>query len=196
MKQLDQIIEKSLIKNNVLTKKDLERHQQEAKVKGEELKKYLIAENIVTEKQILIAVSQQLGLERVDFNTLAVAPELIEKIPVKIVWYYKIMPVRLEDNTLVVASSVPLDVKTQDELRIHLGMGIKVALSKEGQPVSGLQTRETIEDIELRSEDPTVSHLVNEIIFEAYKKRATDIHIEPYRDRVRFRYRIDGVLGD
>ena len=53
-----------------------------------------------------------------------------------------------------------------------------------------------VEDIEKKSEDPSVAKLVNQIILEAYQKRATDIHIEPYRDKMRLRYRIDGVLMD
>ena len=53
-----------------------------------------------------------------------------------------------------------------------------------------------VEDIEKKSEDPSVAKLVNQIILEAYQKRATDIHIEPYRHKVRLRYRIDGVLVD
>ena len=53
-----------------------------------------------------------------------------------------------------------------------------------------------VEDIEKKSEDPSVAKLVNQIILEAYQKRATDIHIEPYRDKMRLRYRIDGILMD
>ena len=55
---------------------------------------------------------------------------------------------------------------------------------------------EWIEDIEQSTENPTVSHLVNQIILEAYKKRATDIHIEPYENEIAVRFRIDGALHD
>ena len=51
-----------------------------------------------------------------------------------------------------------------------------------------------VEDIEKLAEEESVTKLVNQIILEAYKRRATDIHIEPYRGKVRLRYRIDGVL--
>ena len=53
-----------------------------------------------------------------------------------------------------------------------------------------------IEEIEALAEDASVIRLVNEIISEAYRKRATDIHIEPYRNKVRIRYRVDGTLLD
>ncbi|HLF19098.1 MAG TPA: ATPase, T2SS/T4P/T4SS family [Candidatus Omnitrophota bacterium] len=222
MKQLNKIIEEALIKNNVLAKGSLKTYQEQAQKKGESLRDFLIDQNIVTEQQILVSLCQQLNLERVSFQTLAIDSAAIEKVPVKFVWYYKIMPIRLEGDTLTVASAIPLDVKTQDELRVHLGSGIKVVLAsereltealkkyygfasdtidrimtKEGTSTAGMMSSmEAIEDIEQKSEDPTVSNLVNEIIMEAYRKRATDIHIEPYRDKVRFRYRIDGVLVD
>jgi len=53
-----------------------------------------------------------------------------------------------------------------------------------------------IEDIEKLAGDASVIMLVNQIIFEAFKKRATDIHIEPFRGKLRIRYRVDGVLQD
>ncbi len=133
------------------------------------------------------------------------------------------MPVKMEGNILTIASATPFDVKTQDEIRVHLGVEINVVLTQEAEltealkkyygfasdtidriltkkpkkaAVSTSDSGQWIEDLEKQSEDPTVASLVNEIILEAYKKRATDIHIEPYRNKVRFRYRIDGVLID
>jgi len=221
MKLTNRTIEEALVKFNILTKEDVEEYSSQAKEAGESLRDYLIEQNIVTERQILICLSQQLNLERLDLHGVQIDPSLIETVPVKFVWYYKVLPVKLEGNLLTLASSVPLDVKTQDELRLNLGHNIKVALAleneltealkryygfasdtidriitKEGRPLPSLGRSETIEDIDKKSDDPTVSHLVNEIIFEAFKKRATDIHIEPYRNKVRFRYRIDGVLVD
>ncbi|MBI5143999.1 MAG: Flp pilus assembly complex ATPase component TadA [Candidatus Omnitrophica bacterium] len=53
-----------------------------------------------------------------------------------------------------------------------------------------------VEDIEKLAEDASVIKLVNQIILEAYKKRATDVHIEPFRQGIALRYRIDGILYD
>ncbi|MBF0569149.1 MAG: Flp pilus assembly complex ATPase component TadA, partial [Candidatus Omnitrophica bacterium] len=117
----------------------------------------------------------------------------------------------------------PLDLHSQDDIRAHLGFEtrflvaspwdieealkkyyglasdtIDQILTKDPQRRSGQSKggNSPIEDIERQSEDPSVTKLVNQIIFEAFQKRATDIHIEPYRNKVRFRYRIDGVLID
>jgi len=223
LKQFNKILENALVKNNLLSERALQQYQTQAELKEQSLRDYLLAEGIVTENQLLVALSQSLNLERVDLKNVNIERSLIDKIPVKFVWYYKIMPIGVQDNTLTIASAIPLNVKVQDELRVHLGFGIKVVLVSRkdleeafnkyygfaSETIDRIKTKETnlpleteaiheqwIEDIEQKSEDPTVAQLVNEIILEAYKKRATDIHIEPYRNKVRFRYRIDGVLVD
>ncbi len=110
----------------------------------------------------------------------------------------------------------------EDDIRVHLGLepqevlalrsDINEALKKyyglASDTIDRILTKDPskrksdgnqeawVEDIEKKSEDPSVAKLVNQIILEAYQKRATDIHIEPYRDKMRLRYRIDGILMD
>ena len=222
MKNVDKILQGALLENNLLTRKDLDLHLQTARQQGQSLKDYLTAERLLTEKQILIALSQSLRTEFVNFSDLKVDQAVLAKVPTKFAWYYKILPITFNRNLLTVATSTPLDVKMVDELRVNLGADIEYVLGEEHHLIEALkrhyglasdtidriltneperQTRaidngQWIEDLEQTSEDPTVSHLVNRIILEAYQMRATDIHIEPYRDKVRFRYRIDGVLVD
>jgi len=64
------------------------------------------------------------------------------------------------------------------------------------EPMAALDKIESIDALEKMAGDATIAKLVNQIILEAYNKRATDIHIEPYRGKVKLRYRIDGVLYD
>ena len=110
----------------------------------------------------------------------------------------------------------------EDDIRVHLGLEPQEVLALRGDINEALKkyyglasdtidriltkdpnrrkldsNQETwVEDIEKKSEDPSVAKLVNQIILEAYQKRATDIHFEPYRDKMRLRYRIDGILMD
>ena len=73
----------------------------------------------------------------------------------------------------------------------------KQALSpSKGEPIAAFDKIESIDAFEKMAGDATIAKLVNQIILEAYNKRATDIHIEPYRGKVKLRYRIDGVLFD
>ena len=108
----------------------------------------------------------------------------------------------------------------EDDIRVNLGLTPKFVLAPKFQIQEALKkyygfasdtierilhkepqkaidhTQAWVEDIEKKSEDPSVAKLVNQIILEAYQKRATDIHLEPYRDKIRLRYRIDGILVD
>lgn len=221
MKKYDKLLKESLQKNNVLSEQELNICANEAQSKGKTLKEYLLRKSIVTEKQILIALSQTLYFETIDLMSEVIDKDLLERVPVKIAWYYRFIPVGLENNILTIAASDPFDIKVQDEIRLHLGFQIKVVLTTEREllevmkknyglasdTIDRIMTRdsnrmensasdEQIEDLDKDSEDPTVARLVNEIILEAYQKRATDIHIEPYRNKVRIRYRIDGVMID
>lgn len=220
MKKLDHILQGALLENNLLKKTDLQSYLPESKSSGQSLKEYLLSHGILTEKQILIALSQSLKTKVINFNDLMIDKSVLERMPSNFVDHYKILPVAFEHNRLTVATSNPIDVKILDELRLHLkaeidyvlaeeqhleeaiktyyGIAIgtinRLAMDPQHKPVSIGDGQEIIE-IEGQS-DPTVIGLVNQIILEAYKKRATDIHIEPYRNKVRFRYRIDGVLVD
>ena len=125
---------------------------------------------------------------------------------------------------LTIAVSTPLDIRMRDELRLQLNCEIEMALTPSSEIIlaikkyygfaadtiekmsrfgidnlttaSASKTDEKVEDIETaeRTEDASVIKLVNQIILEAHNKRATDIHIEPYRGKLKLRYRVDGIL--
>ncbi|MBF0479849.1 MAG: type II/IV secretion system protein [Candidatus Omnitrophica bacterium] len=225
MKHLDKILKSALAANHILTEHDANRYLTEAHLQHVPYKNYLLNNDIVNERQIAIALSQNLDLPLVDFRKINVEQSLIDKIPVKFVWYYKFMPVEMMGNVLLIAAAEPLGVKIIDEIRLNLGFPVKLGIVTETELLDALKkyyglasdtidriissqkgqaeakpdvaaSSSWVEDLEQKTDDPTVAQLVNEIILEAYIKRATDIHIEPYRDKVRFRYRIDGVLVD
>lgn len=150
-------------------------------------------------------------------RNIIIDKSVLEKVPVKFAGYYKFMPLKIEGELLTIAVSQPLDIKISDEIRLHFGFDIETVLSTSeeimeairknyglaAETVGGLITQqpmgveedreEKIEEIE-KEEEASVIKLVNQIFLEAYKKRATDIHIEPYRRKLSLRYRIDGVL--
>lgn len=222
MKKSDKTLQEALVRHNLLSEKEFKNFLNDTSSTDESLREFLIRKDIVTEKQILIALSQTSSLDTVNLRDLSIDSDIFENVPTKFAWYYRIFPVSLSGNILTVASAYPLDIQVEDEIRINVGYNLKVVLAEEQQIIDALKkyyglASETIdriitkdpkaldavedhdqwiEDIEHTTDDPTISHLVNEIIVEAYRKRATDIHIEPYRNKVRFRYRIDGVLVD
>ena len=210
-----------LIKAGLLTAQDSEDYVAAAKIERRNLHSYLIRHDILTDRQIIEALAQQLKLEIVDLKHQEIPVDVIERVPVKFASFYEFMPIAIEGNQLKLAISSPLDVRVGDDIRVHLGFepkevlalksDIREALKKyyglASETIDKILTKEPkhkqqgpaqawVEDIEKKSEDPSVAKLVNQIILEAYQKRATDIHLEPYRDKVRLRYRIDGILID
>ncbi|NLE65087.1 MAG: type II/IV secretion system protein [Elusimicrobia bacterium] len=184
---------------------------------------YLVQEGGLQVADVLRALKDHLSLDVVDLKTLTIDPSVIQRVPVKVASYYRFVPISIDGKRLTVAVFEPLDLHAQDEIRAHLGFetrcvvaspwDIEEALKRHyglaSETIDQILTKDPaqrerlhadgrlgVEDIERQSEDPSVANLVNQIILEAYQKRATDIHIEPYRERVRFRYRIDGALID
>jgi type II secretory ATPase GspE/PulE/Tfp pilus assembly ATPase PilB-like protein len=155
-----------------------------------------------------------------------VSMNVIKAIPPKFVWHYKFMPLKIKGSVLTIAVSDPLAVWIMEDLKLNLGYDVERVLSSEeeildavrkyygigAETVEEILTQdnmdvsvkqqqqkvktEEIEDVERSAQDASVIKLVNQILSEAVISRATDIHIEQYRNRVRVRYRIDGILYD
>lgn len=223
-KKIDAILAEGLKEKGLVAPQALDAALKEIEASGEGLQQFLVRRGLAPEKEILDIYAQKLKLACLNLKTVSVDKKILERIPVKIASYYKFVPVNIKDRVLTVAVSSPIDIKTQDEIRAQLGLDVEVVLSC-GADISenlkkyyGLATEtiesiaaasgpslteniqerkdEKIEDIEKLAGDASVIKLVNQIILEAWRRRATDIHIEPYRQAVALRYRIDGLLYD
>lgn len=214
----DILIEKALITDKVLEPllKDIERS-------GDSLQQVLVKSRLFLEKDILNILADKFKISCLDLKTISIDKQVLDKVPAKIASYYKFIPIEIKDLTLTIAVATPLDIKMQDEIRTQLGFDIKAVLSCSADIIEGLKKyygiatdslgqttssvplnsnlskespQEKVEDIEKLAGDASVIKLVNQIILEAYRKRATDIHIEPSREKMGLRYRIDGLLYD
>lgn len=182
----------------------------------------LVKRGMVSEDVILDIFSEHYKIPHIDLAKMTLDKAAIDKVPLKIAEYYRFVPVKLENRKLTIAVSAPLDIRTQDEIRTHLGCAIDLALAREQDVAEAIKKwyglgagtiekiledaphkeaatveappEEKVEDIEKLAEDASVIKLVNQIVLDAFQKRATDIHIEPYRGKIKVRYRIDGVL--
>lgn len=220
-KNIDQILSKILLERKLITHAQLEPAVKEAAKISQPLSSVLVKKGLMGEEQILNILSQDLNIPHVSLRTFVVDKSVIDRIPLKVASYYKFVPLKMEHGVVTIAVAYPLDIQTQDEIRIHLGHPIEMVLAAETEIMDMLKSHyglaadtihkiisktpekqtavthageEAIEDVEKLAEEESVVKLVNQIIAEAYKRRATDIHIEPYRGKVRLRYRIDGVL--
>jgi general secretion pathway protein E/type IV pilus assembly protein PilB len=183
---------------------------------------YLLENKIVGEEDLFGVMSRTLNLRYMNLNDATVDELAVRAVPVRVAWHYEFMPISLELGKLTIAVSVPLSIRSQDEIRLSLGYEIIMVLAKRNQILQLLRTyygiasdtvdkivghgevyldekmagHESIDDIAKMAEDASIIRLVNQIILEAFRKRATDIHIEPYRGKLALRYRVDGKLQD
>lgn len=146
---------------------------------------------------------------------------VIAKVPAKYASFYKIIPVELNNGHLIIAMPNPSDIHALDDIRLLLGLEVKGIPAYESEIQEairkyygiGAETLERIisekenniqinpviekgEDIETLAEDASIIKFVNQILTEAIKDRATDIHLEPFQNELRTRFRIDGILYD
>ncbi len=175
-----------------------------------------VSESLIGETQ-----AQQFGYEFIDLKEIEIPTSVIEMVPESVARENSVIPLGLEGESLVVAISDPLALDVVDKLRFILARDIEMKVStkesiqttinrhygqSETESVDSmlLEFTETAIDFtetELKGGDAQegdetapVVRLVNLVITEAVNMRASDIHIEPFENRVRIRYRIDGVL--
>jgi len=215
-----------LIRKGIITSEQLQTALTESKKTGEFVGKLLVRNKLITEEQFLEAVAEQLDLKFLpNLKDENISPQAIKAVPAKLIWHYKFMPIDLKNKVLTIAVSDPMAVWAAEDLKLQLGFDIERVVAPEKEISDtirkyyglGAETVEEIlkekkkeakkeeavafhpaevEDLEKTAESASVIRLVNQILSEAIASRTTDIHIEPYRDSVRIRYRIDGVLYD
>jgi len=213
-----------LVEKKLISAQALEHALLEQKKSGELLGRALIRLGYISERQLLEGLSDHLQLPMVSLKQLAIDEHALKKIPVRFAWHYRCMPVRLSGKTVTLAMSDPLQVRPVDDLKVHYGLEADIVLSteaeiqeaiqrcygvgadtigeilesapKNGGPNNTTSAEEPTADIEHMAEDASVVRLVNQLLLEAYRARASDVHIEPFRDALQIRYRVDGILYD
>jgi len=191
---------------------DLERALELQLERGDKLGKIMVDMGLLAQRDVLAALSDQLGVPLVAIEGAAPpsAPEL-EGLSHRFLRQCRAYPMTLVDNVLTVAMADPLDFETIGALRAFSGLEIRTVLASEQdvldaierhygeaeRPVFEGEDAEATADLEhlrdMASEAPVI-RLVNAMIGDAIEKRASDIHIEPFEKEFRIRFRIDGVL--
>jgi len=177
-----------------------------------------------TGEEVMRAVAEEHGLDYVDLSDVSIPDEVIELVPESVARENNVLPMTADgDKGLKVIVSDPMDIETFEKLRFILARTIEIALAPreaivehinryygqiEGESADSMlqEFTDTAIDFTETSDDAIsdsdtvdetsapVVKLVQIMIQEAVQLRASDIHIEPFEDRVRIRYRIDGVL--
>lgn len=214
------LIGQILIESGLITSEQLELGLREQKRTQEFICTTLVKLGFAPEEEVFSALSQQLGIPYIRIKDTDIPSSVVEKVVAKFASYYKIMPLELRENILTIAMVDPLDIRTLDDLRLPLGLEVKAVLTTEWDIQEamrkyygvGAETLEKMikdmpqkelrqeigktEDLEALVEDASIIKFVNQLLSEAIKQRASDIHLEPFQDELRTRFRIDGVLYD
>jgi type II secretion system protein E len=176
---------------------------------------FICREKGVAEDVFLQQMAQALRWPYLDLPKLTVPPEARQKVPTKVAFQYSVLPTAFENGALQVVVSNPFDAAMLNAVRFNAGGPVQFALAPKVEIDKALKKyygvgAETLdemsedepidlivgEDKEITEGDQEASVIkfVNQIIWEAFKDRSTDIHFEPAEDELRIRYRIDGIL--
>jgi type IV pilus assembly protein PilB len=210
-----------LVRKKVLSADQLSEARDLAMRTGVKLQDALIKSNYASPGEVMEALAEFHGMSFVDLSTAEIPKAVIELMPESVAREHVVLPFELEGQVLKVVTSDPTNYETLQKLQFILNKDIQPVLAVMEQIQEGINknygqsetesmdsminefTGTQIDSTQIESQgslidagdsDAPVVKLVNLIIQEAVSLRASDIHIEPFVDRVRIRYRIDGIL--
>jgi type IV pilus assembly protein PilB len=212
-----------LIQQKIISKEQLTEAERMARSSGSKVPDALVRLGYCTGEEVVRAMAKEHGLDFVDLTEVSIPATVIELVPESVARENSILPMSEEGGSLRVIMSDPLDYETQEKLRFILNRDIRIALAPResiqesinrhyGQTDAesadtmlqeftdtAIDFTETMEESSKEEEvidenAAPIVRLVHLIISEAVQLRASDIHVEPFEDRVRVRYRIDGIL--
>ncbi|MCX5701187.1 MAG: GspE/PulE family protein [Candidatus Omnitrophica bacterium] len=209
-----------LVEKGIITKDQLNKAKEEVNKTGLPIEKALEKLGFISELDIAQVVADSIGVPFMNLTDYLIDPEVIKLVPESLAKKCWTVPLFKIGDSLTVAMLDPLDVTAIDEIRAKTKMGsVDPVLSTQGMiqnvldqyygsvgSVKDLTLELTQEKLDQKiknakglnevSEEAPVIKLVNMIIMEAVKDKASDIHVEPEEEMVRVRYRIDGILHE
>lgn len=208
-----------LLEENKINISQLKTSLEKQKFSGKKLGELLIEEKLVTEEEILEVLEKQLGIERINLELIAISEKMIALIPEAICLKYELIPFDMVEGKIKIAIWDPLNIFAIDDVSIATGLQVETYITARSQIkrsiekyYSSHQVLKAAEElskekhnlkIEMESLDSfsdiknaPVVKMVDYLIKSAIEDKASDIHIEPYEDVIRIRYRIDGELKE
>ncbi len=210
-----------LVRNKLITDSQLVQALQEQKTQGGRLGASLIKLGFIQEDDLASFLSKQYGVPSINLDEFEIETSVVRLIPSEVAQKYQVVPVNRAGSTLIIAMSDPSNIFAIDDIKFMTGYNVEVVVASEAairsaidryydQSATLADVMEDLDDIDLElvdeednvdvrelekaTEDAPVVKLVNLILTDAIKRKASDIHIEPYEKSFRVRYRIDGVL--
>src|SRR5262245_19414311 len=176
---------------------------------GGQLGQVLVKLGRITESQLALALGRQAGFEVVDLAATPPDPALVARLDKDMAEMFCVVPVRMDGDKMVIAIANPANLSVLDDLRFVLNCELVAVVAEEAQIRAALSSgRKSEKDdvaaaaaraMEVAGGEESVNaapvvKLLNYIILQAIKDKASDIHLEPFETDFKVRYRVDGVL--
>jgi len=211
--------EDMLLGRGRVSAEDLRKVRRLQQERGERLERLLLDLGFVSEDDMLSLLSEYLGIPFIGRKEYPSVPVSLQSVNIQFLRHAKILPLEIQDGTLAVVVADPNDTYSMEALEVATGLRVRPLLGREKEILAALESYEDPgapaapvesdgnleyvgqdeEDVnhlrDLASEAPVI-RLVNLLINRAVEQRASDIHIEPFENELKVRYRIDGVLHD
>lgn len=202
-----------LVESGVITPEQLTQALERQRRTRDRLGRVLVELNMASERQIAEALAEQLGLQMVNLASQRIDPEAVRLVPEAVARKRRALPLILEAGSLVVAMADPMDVFALDDVGIAARRPVRPVVAVESEILGAIEraygmgsaAQAVIGEIAgeadqaapaagEETDDAPVVRLVNMLISQALKDRASDIHIEPTEEEVKVRFRVDGAL--
>ena len=205
-----------LVTEGVLTEEQLQEALVHQKESGKKLGEYLVESGTVGEDAIVFALSHQLGYPTIEIGTIDIDTTVLDMFKGEQLKKIKVFPFGIDEaaGNVQIAMSDPLDINAQDDIAIITNMNVQVFVSTEREILMAVDRyfgqsdvsnaldayakEKNLGEVETAEQDSSVQNspvvmMVKEMIDNAVRQRASDIHVEPLESRIRVRYRIDGA---
>ncbi|MEA2626866.1 MAG: type pilus assembly protein PilB [Candidatus Binatota bacterium] len=211
-----------LLRRNLITQEQLTKAVTEQQQGGGILAVHLVRLGFITEDQLAAQLQKEYRLPIIDPMSFEVSPEGLQLLPYTLANKHHVLPISIVGSTLTIAMADPSNLVGINEVKFLTGFDVKVVLAPamalkkgierfydvgsasyddvlnqlESDNVEFVRDEQDVDvkELERATEEAPVVKLVNAILTDAIKRRASDVHVEPFEKMMRVRFRVDGVL--
>ncbi len=219
-----QSLEEVLLEMNLVDEASLEKARSVQREKAVPLQDALLSTGVLSDYEMIQALSRQWNITLMTMiGEIEVDSSIIDTLPITFLRKYVMVPVKVQGDTMVVAVNDPTnqeplfdiskimavkDIKRvlAPKQEIFAAINRLIAMKEESakdimddmeeEKDEILKDLESIQDITVMESEAPIIRMVNRLMVQAYRERASDIHVEPYQSDVKVRYRVDGILHD
>ena len=208
-----------LVASGKLSPENLDFELKKQKISGKRIGELLIEDNLVTEDDILDVLQFQLDFPRINFEKVIVDKDAVMLVPQSLATKYNLIPIGFDKGKIIIVTSDPLNMFAIDDVKIATGFDVDINLASREEISNAINryysnpfvqkaaeelTKQKVDETQGTDREAAVEdiknapavRMVDSIIKNAISDRVSDIHIEPFENYLKVRYRIDGQLSE